>query len=98
MAAYPYRIQKVRWAETPSSGNFQASLRIITGTETLVINEIMDIVGSFKASVRSFNVLENARNSTYDITLKIAVPSHLELDKVISQIRLIKNVIRVNRS
>ena len=58
----------------------------------------MDIVGSFKASVRSFSVSENARNSTYDITLKIAVPSHLELDKVISQIRLLKNVIKINRS
>ena len=98
MAAYPYRIQKVRWADTPSSGNFQASLRITSGMETQVINQIMDIVGSFKASVRSFSVSENARNSTYDITLKIAVPSHLELDKVISQIRLLKNVIKINRS
>ena len=98
IAAYPYRIQKVRWANTPSSGNFQAGLRITAGMETQVINQIMDIVGSFKASVRSFSVSENARNSTYDITLKIAVPSHLELDKVISQIRLLKNVIKINRS
>ena len=34
---------------------------------------------------------------TYDITMKIAVPSNLELDKVTSQIRNLKNVIKINR-
>jgi len=57
----------------------------------------MDIVNSFRASVRMFNVSENERQGTYDITLKIAVPSNLELDKVISQIRNLKNVTRINR-
>ena len=97
MDMYPYRIQKVRWSETPSSGNFQTGLRIIASLEPSVINEIMDIVNSFRASVRMFNVSENERQGTYDITLKIAVPSNLELDKVISQIRNLKNVTRINR-
>ena len=94
---YPYRIQKVKWSATPSSGNFQTGLRVITALEPSVINEIMDIVNSFRASIRMFNVVENDRQGTYDITMKIAVPSNLELDKVTSQIRNLKNVIKINR-
>jgi (p)ppGpp synthase/HD superfamily hydrolase len=44
-----------------------------------------------------FNVTENDRQGTYDITMKIAVPSNLELDKVISMIRMKKNVLKINR-
>lgn len=94
---YPYRIQKVKWSETPSSGNFQTGLRITAALESSVINEIMDIVNSFRASIRMFNVTENGRQGTYEITMKIAVPSNLELDKVTSQIRNLKNVIKINR-
>ena len=97
MDMYPYRIQKVTWSETPSSGNFQTGLRVIAAMEPYVINEIMDIVNSFRASLRMFNVSENDRQGTYDITMKIAVPSNLELDKVTSQIRNLKNVIKINR-
>ena len=97
MDMYPYRIQKVKWSANPSSGNFQTGLRVITALEPSVINEIMDIVNSFRASLRAFNVAENYRQGTYDITMKIAVPSNLELDKVISQIRNLRNVIKINR-
>ena len=94
---YPYRIQKVKWSETPSSGNFQTGLRVVTALEPSVINEIMDVVNSFRASIRMFNVTENDRQGTYDITMKIAVPSNLELEKVISMIRNKKNVLKINR-
>ena len=94
---YPYRIQKVKWSENPSSGNFQTGLRVITALEPSAINEVMDIVNTFRASIRMFNVTENERQGTYDITMKIAVPSNLELDKVISQMRLLKNVLKINR-
>lgn len=94
---YPYRIQKVKWSETPSSGNFQTGLKVTAALEPSVINEIMDIVNSFRASLRMFNVAENERLGTYDITMKIAVPSNLELDKVTSQIRNLRNVIKINR-
>ena len=97
MDMYPYRIQKVKWSESPSSGNFQTGLRVIAAMEPSVINEIMDIVNSFRASLRMFNVTENDRHGTYDITMKIAVPSNLELDKVTSQMRNLKNVIKINR-
>ena len=97
MDMYPYRIQKVKWSATPSSGNFQTGLRIIAAMEPSVINEIMDVVNSFRASLRTFNVVDNNRQGTYDITMKIAVPSNLELDKVISQLRNLKNVIKINR-
>ena len=94
---YPYRIQKVKWSENPSTSNFQTGLRIITALEPYAINEVMDIVNSFRASIRTFNVQENERNGTYDISMKIAVPSNLELDKVISQIRNLRNVIKISR-
>ena len=97
MDMYPYRIQKVKWSESPSSGNFQTGLRVIAVLEPSVINEIMDIINSFRASLRAFNVAENDRQGTYDITMKIAVPSNLELDKVTSQIRNLRNVIKINR-
>ena len=97
MDLYPYRIQRVKWSESPSSGNFQTGLRVTAAMEPYVINEIMDIVNSFRASLRMFNVAENDRQGTYEITMKIAVPSNLELDKVTSQIRNLKNVIKINR-
>ena len=97
LETYPYRIQKVKWSATPSSGNFQTGIRVVAALEPSVINEIMDIVNSFRASIRMFNVSENNRHSTYDITMKIAVPSNLELDKVISMIRNLKHVLKINR-
>jgi (p)ppGpp synthase/HD superfamily hydrolase len=97
MDMYPYRIQKVRWSENPSTGNFQTGLRISAALDPHVINEIMDIVNSFRASIRMFNVVENDRQGTYEMTMKIAVPSSLELDKVTSLIRNLKNVVKINR-
>ena len=94
---YPYRIQKVRWADSPSSGSFQVALKITTDQESEALNRIMEVVGSFKASIRTLNVTENQRQGTYDITLKLLVPSNLELDKILSQIRAQKHVLKVNR-
>ena len=94
---YPYRIQKVRWADSPSSGSFQVSLRITTDQESEALNRIMEVVGAFKASIRTFNVQENQRQGTYDILMKLLVPSNLELDKILSQIRAQKHVLKVNR-
>ncbi len=94
---YPYRIQKLKWADTPSSGTFQVTLRVVAAMESSVINQIMDIINTFKASLRSFNVNENQRNSTYDISMNVSVPSNMELDKVVSQIKQLRNVMKVNR-
>ncbi len=94
---FPYRIQKVRWADSPSSGSFQVALKITTDQESEALNKIMEVVGTFKASIRTFNVQENQRQGTYDILLKLLVPSNLELDKILSQIRAQKHVLKVNR-
>ncbi len=98
LTEYPYRIQKVKWADTPSGGNFQVSLKIVAGMESSVIGQITEVVSAFKASLRSFNVAENSRNGTYEITMRISVLSNMELDKVISQIKNLKNVQRVVRN
>ena len=94
---YPYRIQKVRWADSPSSGSFQVSLKITTDLEGSVLGKITEVIGSFKASIRTFNVSENQRQGTYEISVKILVPSNLELDKILSQIRAQRHVLKVSR-
>ena len=97
ISAYPYRIQKVKWADSPAGGSFQSSLKIIADNESSVIGQITEIVNTFKASLRAFNVSENSRGGVYEITMRLSVPSNTELDKVISQIRLLKHVNKVNR-
>ncbi|MBR3989953.1 MAG: bifunctional (p)ppGpp synthetase/guanosine-3',5'-bis(diphosphate) 3'-pyrophosphohydrolase [Bacteroidales bacterium] len=93
---YPYRIQKVKWADTPSSGSFQVGLKIVADEES-ASGRILETVGQFKASIRSFTVTENTRSGTWEISLKISVPSNLELDKVLSQLRTLKHVAKVSR-
>ena len=97
LTMFPYRIQKVRWSENPSGGGFQASLKIIAEQEGSVVNKVMEVTSAFKASVRSFSVTENPRHGTQEISMKVLVPSTAELDKVVSQIRLVKAVIKVSR-
>ena len=94
---YPYRIQKVRWAENPSTGDFQCTLRILAEMEHSVLADIMSVISNFKASIRSFTVNEDRRNGWYDISARILVPSNMELDKVISQIGTLKQIIKVKR-
>ena len=98
ISAYPYRIQKVKWADSPTGGSFQSTLKIVADNESSVIGQITEIVNTFKASLRTFNVSENNRGGTYEITMRISVPSNMELDKVISQIRLLKHVTKISRA
>ena len=58
---------------------------------------ILETVGQFKASIRSFTVTDNPRNGTWEIAMKLSVPSNLELDKVLSQLRTVKHVVKVVR-
>ena len=95
---YPYRIQKVVWQESASSGDFQSSLIISAEKEQAAISSIMEVINQFKASLRSFSVNENPRTGTYEISARILVPSNAELDKIISQISNLKNIIKVKRS
>ena len=97
ISTYPYRIQKVKWADSPAGGSFQSSLKIIADMESSVIGQITEIVNTFKASLRTFNVNENRRSGTYEIMMRISVPSNMELDKVISQIKTLKHVTKVSR-
>ena len=93
---YPYRIQKVKWADTPSSGTFQVGLKLVADEES-ASGRILETVGQFKASIRSFTVTDNPRNGTWEIAMRLSVPSNLELDKVLSQLRTVKHVVKVVR-
>ena len=57
----------------------------------------METVQQFKASIRTFNVTENIRNSSYEINTNIAVRSNMELDKVLSQLKVLRGVHKVAR-
>ena len=94
---YPYRIQKVVWQDNSSGGDFVCDLAITAGMEHPVLSAIMDVIGKFKVSMRSFNVKENQRTGTYEISVRLLVPSNTELDKVISLVSNIQNVIKVHR-
>ena len=97
MDKYPYRIQKVRWSDTPGTGDFLCTLKITTDMEHSVLGKIMEVITSFKASLRSFNVNEDKRNGLLEISARILVPSNMELDKVVSQLGHLKHVAKVKR-
>ena len=94
---YPYRIQKVVWQDSPSAGGFQCTLAVTTELDHPVLSAIMTVIGQFKVAMRAFNVKENLRAGTYEITIRLLVPSSAELDKVISQVGALKQVIKIRR-
>ncbi len=95
---YPYRIQRVVWQETQSTGEFLATLSVTAEPDRTVMSSIMDIIAQFRVSMRSFVVNQNARTGDDEIVIKLLVPSNSELDKVISLIGRIKHVLRVRWS
>ena len=95
---YPYRIQKVVWQDNPGQGDFQCTLTVTADLDHPVLSAIMDIIGQFRVSMRSFNVKENLRAGTYEITIRLLVPSSAELDKVLSQVGALRQVIKIRRS
>ena len=94
---FPYRIQKVVWQEKEGTGDFQCTLSVTAELDHPVLSAIMTVIGQFKVSMRSFNVKENQRAGTYEITIRLLVPSTAELDKVISQVSNLKQVIKLRR-
>lgn len=96
---YPYRCQKVIWQDTPASGSFQVALKVESAFDHSVITQVMDVIGQFKASIRAFNVSEKEKNheKEYEISIRILIPSNLELDKIISRMAAIPKVHSVHR-
>ena len=72
-----------------------------SGTKSISSNGTYDVTSyaSVSVSVPTGTTPSGTKtitsNGTYDISMKIAVPSNLELDKVTSQIRNLKNVIKI---
>ena len=94
---YPYRIQKVVWQDSTTAGDFLCTLSVIAAMEHPILAKIMDTVGQFKVSMRSFNMKENYKKGVYEVSIKLLVPSNTELDKVVSQIAAIKGVSKIHR-
>ncbi len=94
---FPYRIQKVVWQDNASTGSFQCTLSVTAELDHPVLSDIMGVIGQFKVSMRAFNVKENLRAGTYEITIRLLVPSSAELDKVLSQVSNLRQVIKIRR-
>lgn len=99
MEKYGYRVQRVVWQDTPTSGSFPVLLKIEAQQDHTVLAQVMDVIGKFKASIRSFNVAERERNHNqeYLISARIQIPSNLEYDKIVSQLQRIPKVTKVYR-
>ena len=95
---YPYRIQRVVWQSNQDTSNFQCTLNVTAELDHSVLASIMDIIGQFKASMRAFNVSENSRQGTYEVSVRLLVPSSMELDKIISKIGSLRQVLKIRRA
>lgn len=94
---YPYRIQKVVWQETSSSGEFICNLKVLAHQDHTVLATIMDSITQFRVSLKSFTVKEDSAHGTLEISIRLLVPSNTELDKVVSKIGKSSQVIKVKR-
>ena len=95
---YPYRIVKVRWKETSTTGSFQTTVKAVTD-DSAVYPAIMQKVTDFGASLRSSSITpKSGRNSgEFDVRIQIFVSSNSVLDKIISSIRKTKGVLSAVR-
>ena len=95
---YPYRIVKVRWKETSTTGSFQTTVKAVTD-DSAVYPAIMQKVTDFGASLRSSSITpKSGRNSgEFDVRMQIFVSSNSVLDKIISSIRKTKGVLSAVR-
>ena len=94
---FPYRIQKVKWQDTATTSDFQCTLVVTADSDSPVLANVLQVIGGFKASVRSVNVKDRDRNGLSEISVRILVPSNMELDKIISQLNILKDIHRVKR-
>lgn len=94
---YPYRIQRVIWQETSSSGEFICNLKVLAHQDHTVLTSVMDAITQFRVTLKSFNVKEDNAHGTLEIAIRLLVPSNTELDKVVSKIGKGQQIIKVKR-
>lgn len=94
---YPYRIQRVVWQETSSSGEFICNLKVLAHQDHTVLTSVMDAITQFRVTLKSFNVKEDNAHGTLEIAIRLLVPSNTELDKVVSKIGKGQQIIKVKR-
>lgn len=98
MERYPYRIQKVAWQQNQGTSDFQCTLLVTVEMDRgALLSSIMEIISGFKASVRNLSVKDNPRSGSSDISVRLLVPSNMELDKILFQIAQLRHVIKVKR-
>lgn len=95
ISEFPYRIQRVRWSDNAGRSSSQVSLKIVTENELTVTNAVISAINSFKASIRSFNVVERADGQ--EIQVLVYVPSNDELDKITASLKRLRDVKQVTR-
>ena len=97
---YPYRIQKVRWRKDKETSRSQVSLRIVARGDISATQTVLDVIGRFKASVRSMQTTEHDEGpaaGTIEINIQLYVPSDTELDKILALLRRSRTILQVTR-
>lgn len=95
MNNYPYRIQKVKWRESSTGQNFQASVRLVSYGDANLSQQIMEVVNSLYISIRFFSITEHKGLS--EAKMLVAIPNNQALDKLIFNLKKIKGVKSVSR-
>lgn len=94
---YPYRIQKVRWRETTGKGSFQVTVKIVADHDASPSSIIFSTINEFKASIRSFYVVDDSKKGAQIVTMTIHVASNLELDKITASLKKAKGIRQITR-
>jgi GTP pyrophosphokinase len=95
MDSYPYRIQKVKWRETTTGQNFQATFIIISYSDGGLSQQIMEVVNSLSISLSFLSITE--QKGMFEAKMQVAISNYQALDKLIFNIKKIKAVKSVSR-
>lgn len=95
---YPYRIQKVKWKQSASTGSFQTSIKVIAD-DMSVYTKLIEMVAVFGASMRSSSITPRSGRGSgeYDIRIQVYVSTNSVLDKLLSSYRKTKGVVSAIR-
>lgn len=96
---YPYRIQKVRWKDSATSGSFQTGIKVIVDDKS-VYTKLIETATGLGASMRSSSITPKTGRHTgeYDIRFTVYVSNNSTLDKIISAFRKTKGVLSALRT
>lgn len=90
----PERLVEASW-EGRENAAFSASVKVVTEKTATILASLTTIISNLKISIIGFDAKDSG--DIYNITIVVMVKNKEELDKVMSSIRSLKNVLQVYR-